>query len=350
MSLEVRVEPLCLLGLVGRRGRFADALAQRVEVGRDLVFDRLRVLRSAGHRLLRVLDLLLDHFVADHSGGVLQLARGVAVVGRLRVAGHAAELLLDLADLAAHLVLGLRQLLHALLALGARAVESGDLARDVALLLGQFVGLALQVLHVLARLLRLRVLQQPLRLLDVLQRALRLRAVVVVAVGRRLPRGVRAVLQASRRVREILPLLALLLGLAPQLFELPRRLVHLIGQRSLRGAAARSALLLARAPLRSACCNCRLASSCRRFATSSICCAALCCCALCDVSYWFAWRSSCSWNRSARSCAIWPPPPAATATALLLLAHFELVGLLGVLQVLQRALLGRQRFLRLSGP
>jgi hypothetical protein len=68
------------LRAIGGAGRIRNALAQRVDVRSNLVFDRLRVFRTAGHRLLRVLELLLQHVVANGAGRFLQLASGIALV------------------------------------------------------------------------------------------------------------------------------------------------------------------------------------------------------------------------------------------------------------------------------
>src|SRR6185295_18041593 len=92
-------------------------------------------------------------------------------------------------------------------------------------------------LHRIAHALRARLLEQPLGFLELLQRLLGLRAAALVA-GRRLPHLVRGILQPPRRVREILTRLPLLLELTPQLLELPRGLLGLVGQLPLRRSAA----------------------------------------------------------------------------------------------------------------
>src|SRR5204863_9883959 len=99
----------------------------------------------------------------------------------------------------------------------------------------------------LRRPLRAILLQHLLRLLQQLRRLLGLRAGVLRAVRRRLPHGIRGVLQIALRVGEILALLALPFGLSPELLELPGHLLDFVGH----GALARSGagLLLSGAAL-----------------------------------------------------------------------------------------------------
>ena len=80
----------------------------------------------AGHRLLRVVDLLLDHLVADRARGFLQLARGVALVVRRAPGGSRLPSCCSRsADLVAQLVLLLPELAELLLALRAPACCAG---------------------------------------------------------------------------------------------------------------------------------------------------------------------------------------------------------------------------------
>ena len=103
------------------------------------------------------------------AGRFLQLASRVALIVRERLPREVAELLLDVGDLSAHVAFLLRQLLHPRVARVAGAVEPGHLLGHLALLAGQIVGLPLQILDVLAGLLRLIVLQQPLGFLKALR-------------------------------------------------------------------------------------------------------------------------------------------------------------------------------------
>ena len=179
------------------------------------------------------------------------------------------------------------------------------------------------------------------------ERLLGLRAAVLVA-GRGLPHLVGRVLQPPRRVREILPLLALLLELPPQLLELPRGLLRLVGQLPLRRpAAARVAAAALRAlalllglrqlPAR------QLAEPLGEIVDLLIrvlLLRALRRLVLIRLAIELELEQVRQLRRHLAAAAAAAPAAA--------LAHDHVVELLGVLQVLERALLRRHRFLRLE--
>src|SRR5690606_38777538 len=94
----------------------------------------------------------------------------------------------------------------------------------------------------LLRLTGAALLEQPLSLLQSLGRLAGLRT-AIAAVGRGLPHRIGGLLKPARRVCQILPLLSLALGLTPQLVELPRGLLGLVGQCPLAGRSTTAALL-----------------------------------------------------------------------------------------------------------
>ena len=174
-----------------------------------------------------------------------------------------------------------------------------------------------------------------------------LRAAVAVAVRRRLAGRVRGFLKATRGIRQVLPLLALTLLLAPQLLELARGFLEFVRERPLRIPGRGATLLLTASclllgllqlssrellqPFRKLVNLLRL-----RLLLRSL---------LCFVLVRLAIELQLEQVRELFSHLLATAAPAA-ATLLLLAAHFELVRLLGILQVLERALFGRERFLR----
>ena len=74
------LQPLSLLSFVARRDGVIDALAERVDRRADVVLNRLGVFGTACHRLLRVLDLFLQHLVTNRACGFVQLPRGIALI------------------------------------------------------------------------------------------------------------------------------------------------------------------------------------------------------------------------------------------------------------------------------
>jgi hypothetical protein len=73
---------LVAIGLVGGAHRIADALLQLREVRRDAILDRSSHVRTTAHRLLRVVDDLLQLTIADRARGFLELARRIALPSR----------------------------------------------------------------------------------------------------------------------------------------------------------------------------------------------------------------------------------------------------------------------------
>src|SRR5690606_23969224 len=110
--------------------------------------------------------------------------------------------------------------------------------RDLPLLLGDLLELALGVLDVALRPLRLVLLQAPLRFLDSLEGFLRPRGRGRIAAGGRLPHGIGRRARVARRLLEILALL-----LARQALEPPGRFFDLLGEGALLRAAGAAAHL-----------------------------------------------------------------------------------------------------------
>src|SRR5690606_30221670 len=104
--------------------------------------------------------------------------------------------------------------------------------RDVALLAYQVISAPHGVFRVLLGLFGPALFEQALRLLQAVGGLPRL-CPTVGAVGRGLPHGVGRLLETPRGVGQVLPLLALSLGLAAQLLELPRGPFDFLGQRAL---------------------------------------------------------------------------------------------------------------------
>ena len=111
---------------------------------------------------------------------------------------------------------------------------------DLLLLVGERLGLTHRVLHIAFAATGLVLLQPLLRLLDLVERRRRLCARVARSVRRRLLHRVGRVLQLARCVGEVLPLL-----LAGELLEPSRRFLHFLRELSLRVAATAAARLLA---------------------------------------------------------------------------------------------------------
>ena len=293
LACVARLQALALLRLVGRVGRRRDALLEPVEIRPDLVLDRLRALRRACHRLLRVVDLFLDHLLADRAGGFLQLARRVALVVRdapagrdCRAAARARRRRCAARPSAAPAAAAARSRCRPAACCGRGCTPLGDVALLLRELAPPRCSASFAVLP--ARCAAWFCWSRLLRFLQLLRRLLRLRAAVAAAVGRRLAHRVRRLLQPPRGVGQILALLTLPLGFAPQLLELPRRLLDFVGQRALPGAAARPPCC----PRACRCCSRLLQLPPRQLLqlvgqlVDLLCCCSLCCCcARCCVSY-----------------------------------------------------------------
>jgi hypothetical protein len=224
------VEAVTLRSLTCRIGRLADALTRVLEVGRDPRLHWIGRIRSTRHGLFGVVDHLLGGLVADGTGGFLKLPRRVTLPTRQRLAPQVVELLLQLRHAVAEAVLLFAELLHLGVARLPRllAVHVLDARCNVLLLANKIVRLLHGFFCRLLGTLRLVLIEQPLRLLQALCGLTRLGS-AIAAIGCRLTHGRCRLLQPPRRIRQILSLFALPLSLTPQLFELPRGLLYLIG-------------------------------------------------------------------------------------------------------------------------
>ena len=223
-------------------------------------------------------------------------------------------------------------------------VEAVDLRRDVLLLVRELLGLLPRALDVALRAVALVALELLLRLAQLVERRRRLRAAVLRSVGRRLPHRVAASRICCAASASSWPLL-----LARQLLELPRGLFELVGE-----------LALARRRRRRRCCCWPAAAAALPLGflllpprellqllgeLVDLLVAALLLGALLHL---VLVRELVELElEQVREILRQLALAAAAATAAAALAHLHLVVLLGVLQQLQRALLGRERFLRL---
>src|SRR5438876_895106 len=128
-------------------------------------------------------------------------------------------------------------------ACAASAIARLDLVLDLALLGGELFRLALRVLDVLLRAVRLALRELIGRLPQLLERLLRRRAAVLRSVGRCAPHLIGRLLQLAREVGQLLAR-----HVALQLLEPPRRLLHFVRELALAGAAAAGALVVRRHP------------------------------------------------------------------------------------------------------
>ena len=221
-----------LLRRLAHRGcGIADFLLQRVEIRSDRLFHPARVLRGrATERVLRVADHLADFLVADASGGFVQLARRLALIAT-RLVGQFFELLLQIGHFRVHRVLALGELLRARLTPVTRLLEAVDVRRDVFLFFRELFRLTQGVLNVAVAPARLVAFELLLHVAQLVQRVGRLGAAVPRSVRRRATHGVRGLLHAPHRIAKLLALLV-----ARQLLQLARSLFELVGDRPLVGA------------------------------------------------------------------------------------------------------------------
>ena len=145
------------------------------------------------------------------------------------------ELLFELVDLPGERPLSLAELLYLLATRATGAVEILDVLLDILLFARKRLGLTLGVLDVPAAPRRLRSLELTLGFAKLIDRAGCLRRGGRIAVGRRLAHRVGRLLQLARGLPELRPVL-----LTREFFELARRFLGLIRERSLRIAAART--------------------------------------------------------------------------------------------------------------
>ena len=277
---------------------------------------------------------LLAHALSRMDPAASSSLRGVLIIAA-RVVGERLEILLEIADLPVHRVFCPRA---SATAAGARRVrpELRDVGRDLFLLVREFLGLLLRGLDI-----ALRAIAPGASGFSCACRSIQRRR------GRALlscvPWPPPAASAAPHRASAAPPPADPPLLLALQLFEAPRRLLELVGELALRLSAATSALLLllrrrgaaVRVLLRR-----RAVPRLRQARRSAYRCpAARRASHLC----WFASLSSSSSNRSARSSESWPRPAATTTRRP---GALDFVILFGVLQQLQRALLGLERVLR----
>ena len=305
----------------------------------------LRVIaRRAAQLRAAVANLLAYPLVADRAGRLFEFARRVLLIAA-RLVGNLFEILLQLADLRVHRLFALREVLRLLLPVGAglRTLEAVDVRGDLLLLVRQRFGLLAGRLDVALRAIALVALEFLLRLAQLVERRRGLRAAVTRSVRRRLPHGLRRVAHLLGRVRQILTLL-----LARQLLQPPRGLLEFVGELTLAAAATAAAVLLARgrhpaltlgflllAPREVL----QLLGEFVHFLVARLLLGAL--------LHLVLVRELVELELEQVREIFGELALAAAATAAATLANLHLVILLGVLQQLQRALLGRERFLRL---
>jgi len=211
-------------------------------------------------RLDRWLDAL-ERELAREQGGMVVLCHSLACVLWLQHArvtdgypraervllvaphliGELLELRLQVGDLRVHRVLALAERLRLRVAARPRLrlIEAVDVGGDFLLLARELLGLALRALQIAIAAAALVAFELLLRLAQPIERLSGLRAAVLRSVRGRLPHRVRRVLQLLHGVVQLLALLLV----ARQLLQLPLHLLHLLGELALRGArVARSAL------------------------------------------------------------------------------------------------------------
>src|SRR5262249_46333207 len=172
-------------------------------------------------RALRVADLLTNPLVADGTGCLVELARGILLVAA-HLVGDLLELLLKVADLRVHRVLALAECLGLGLAARARLrlLERVGVGGAFLLLVRELLGLALRALEIALTAPALVAFELLLRLAQPVERLVRLGAAVFRSIRRRTPHRVGGVLQLLHRVVQLLTLL-----LVPrELLELTRGL------------------------------------------------------------------------------------------------------------------------------
>src|SRR5688500_17130472 len=121
------------------------------------------------------------------------------------------------------------------------ARELVDVARDSSLVLRQLFGLPDRIIEITRRPLIAVLVEQASRFLQSIESRRTLRHATIVRAGGRATHRVRRVLQSARTFRE---LLAILRVLARQPLELTRHLLRLLGELTLRAAAATARLTL----------------------------------------------------------------------------------------------------------
>ena len=228
-----------------RRLGFAQLVADRIERRADVLVERLRVarLQPCPHHRTRPADAIAHGAIAQGAGRLRHLARRLALLAR-DVAGRLVHLPLELTDAIGELFLPLAQLLDALRALSARRFEIRRRIGDVALLARDLLGLLPGIPDVALGAAALALLELALRFLQPFERRRRLGRRRRVAIRRRPPHRVGRVAQLARRLRQIGAVL-----LARQLLEPACGFFDLLRQRPLLTVAAAAALLAGQRPL-----------------------------------------------------------------------------------------------------
>ncbi len=231
------VEGLLEPGRPGGADRLAglgELLLEIADVVADLGLELLGVGRRPGaDEAARVADLLLELALANAVRGLLELGRRAALLapelGRGRV-----DVALEVGHPRLHLVLALGEAADALEPLlVVEVAEAGHLPRHVRLFRRQLRRPPLEVLDVARQPLALLPLQLALDLAQAVEGRRRLREALVVGVRGGLAHGVGRLLQPPRRLHHLGRLL-----LAGEPLEPPRRLLRLVGEHALRRAAA----------------------------------------------------------------------------------------------------------------
>ena len=331
--------------LAERRLRLIQALTHLVDPARDVALGSVRLLiRSAADERLRIAHRIAKPVVSNGAGGLGHLARGRTLFAA-RVARGLVEIGFELPELGFELVLLLVDLTSRLRSRRRIGRQLTHLIGDLLLLPRDLFGVAPRIGDVALGALRQRSLQPLLGLAQPLERRLRLGRRIGIAARGRTPHRIGRFAGLTRSFLQLRPLL-----FAREPLQPPRRFFGLFGQRALlRTATAAAALTLQRPPpltlgflllasrqllqLLEQLVDLAVVLLFRRLVGRLVAIGHLVELLLEDLGQLLLHRAA-----------------ATTAAATLLTAHADLrlVLFLGLLQDLQRLVLGRQRLIRVS--